>query len=173
LPGRETTHVTATAALLSRPLHLPHIRPGKPCPLSPPAPHPVRVTVPHARGSGPLYPYIAGGVLLVSPIRGTTLEGAVPMRFFFQKVVWFAPPAFNGVAIVRGGQLDGHHRLFLLRGDHPRLRAVDRLNTDQAGAAAGGWRNWGGYTVVGVPGCYAYQVDGDSFSRIIVFRAVR
>jgi hypothetical protein len=32
-----------------------------------------------------------------------------------------------------------------------------------------GWRNMPSYTRVRAPGCYGYQIDGTSFSRVIVF----
>ena len=34
------------------------------------------------------------------------------------------------------------------------------------------WRSFPSYTRLKAPGCYAYQVDGDGFRTIIVFRAV-
>ena len=37
---------------------------------------------------------------------------------------------------------------------------------------AGGGRAWITYTRVQAGGCYAYQVDGTSFSEVVVFRAV-
>ena len=35
-----------------------------------------------------------------------------------------------------------------------------------------GWASWVTSTRVREPGCYAYQVDGTSFSEVIVFEAV-
>jgi hypothetical protein len=34
------------------------------------------------------------------------------------------------------------------------------------------WRSAGTYTRVRAAGCYAYQIDGTTFSRVVVFRAV-
>ena len=36
---------------------------------------------------------------------------------------------------------------------------------------AGGGRAWLSFTRVRAGGCYAYQVDGTNFSRVITFRA--
>ena len=36
---------------------------------------------------------------------------------------------------------------------------------------AGGWRFWSGYTRLRSPGCYGLQVDGTTFSEIIIFSA--
>jgi hypothetical protein len=34
-----------------------------------------------------------------------------------------------------------------------------------------GWREWPSYIYVPAPGCFGYQVDGTSFSEVIVFEA--
>jgi hypothetical protein len=34
------------------------------------------------------------------------------------------------------------------------------------------WANWPSYTRIQTAGCYAYQVDGLTFSEVIVFQAV-
>jgi hypothetical protein len=39
-------------------------------------------------------------------------------------------------------------------------------------SGAGGWRGWGGYARFRAAGCYGIQVDGTSFSEVIVFKAV-
>jgi hypothetical protein len=36
-----------------------------------------------------------------------------------------------------------------------------------------GWRQWPGGTYVHSFGCYAWQIDGTSFSTVIVFKAVK
>jgi hypothetical protein len=47
-----------------------------------------------------------------------------------------------------------------------------QLPPGQAPVGNSGWRNWPSYTKVPAPGCYAYQVDGEGFSYVVVFRAV-
>ena len=33
-----------------------------------------------------------------------------------------------------------------------------------------GWRLWSGYARLRSPGCYGFQVDGTTFSEVIIFR---
>ena len=37
--------------------------------------------------------------------------------------------------------------------------------------SADAWRQFPSFTRLKAPGCYAYQVDGDGFQTVIVFRA--
>ena len=39
------------------------------------------------------------------------------------------------------------------------------------GLNPGGWRLWPGYARLRRPGCYGLQVDGTTFSEVIIFRA--
>jgi hypothetical protein len=39
------------------------------------------------------------------------------------------------------------------------------------GLNPGGWRLWSGYARLRSPGCYGLQVDGSTFSEVIIFRA--
>lgn len=71
--------------------------------------------------------------------------------------------------LIRGRQLDGSHDARFGSGLDPsremRLRSV-------GGSAPGGWQNRPSYTRLQAPGCYAWQVDGATFSLVIVFKAV-
>ena len=95
-------------------------------------------------------------------------------------MLWVIDPAYRGLVLMRGGQLDGPHALGFNGG-------VDQLGTDatepppifalrlvapEPGTAAGQWANWPSQTRLQAPGCYAYQVDGSGFSSVIVFQAV-
>jgi hypothetical protein len=40
------------------------------------------------------------------------------------------------------------------------------------GRSPSGWQHRPSFTRVRAPGCYAWQVDGTTFSRMVVFRAV-
>ena len=42
---------------------------------------------------------------------------------------------------------------------------------DDSDDEARGWRDTASYTRFRGPGCYGYQIDGTTFSRVIVFSA--
>jgi hypothetical protein len=148
--------------LQSRPLKLPTLTPGASCPRSP-----ARQVSPDfglALGSGPVYPVGLGADASVS--YNTALsEGG----WYFIKVLWVGDPAYNGPILVRGHQIDGGAELRFENGADP--PAELRLDPAAGGWTASGWYNWPSYTRLRAPGCYAYQVDGLSFSTVIVFSA--
>jgi hypothetical protein len=154
--------------LVRRPLHIPTIVAGAPCPSSeqngtlgdhgnrdaPAAP---------AFGPGPAYPTLQsdGGraVLHYSAWRGFEGWGGT-------KVLWTVP-RYVGPYIVRGRQLDGSNQLKFDWGPswtdklHDALRLTGSLSVLNPAA-----------TFVQAPGCYAYQVDGRGFSYLIIFAAL-
>ena len=93
-------------------------------------------------------------------------------------MLWVIAPTYHGFVLVRGGQIDGPHTLGFNGGvDQPGSAVVPppipalRLVAPEP-EAAGQWANWPSQTRLQAPGCYAYQVDGSSFSAVIVFQAV-
>jgi len=74
-----------------------------------------------------------------------------------------------GRLLIRGAQLDGPNALrFGL--DH--VPAKEMRLTSVGGSSPGGWQKQGlNDAAPRPPGCYAWQVDGTTFSRIIVFKA--
>ncbi|MEJ7790439.1 MAG: hypothetical protein WKF65_00500 [Gaiellaceae bacterium] len=48
-----------------------------------------------------------------------------------------------------------------------------RLRFSAGDLGEGSWLNKGTYTRVRAPGCYAWQIDGRDFTRVITFRAIR
>ncbi len=83
-------------------------------------------------------------------------------------MLWIGRPSYRGPVLIRGRQLDGSHRLRFENGLTPatemRLRSVGR-------SSPGCWQNRPSYTRLRAPGCYAWQVDGTTFNRVIVFGA--
>jgi hypothetical protein len=85
-------------------------------------------------------------------------------------VLWVIAPDYEGPVLIRGHQLDGPHELRFDGGVddvtlHPELRLI-------AGPENGAhWSTWPTNTRIEAPGCYAYQVDGPTFSYSIVFLA--
>lgn len=103
---------------------------------------------------GPIYPDLGDRVIAAGTLA---------------KVLWFARPSYQGPILIRGRQIDGSGVVTFGTGsDTLRLASA---GTDTSSSA--GWRSWPSYTFVAMPGCYAYQVDGDTFSETIVFRATQ
>jgi len=164
-------------AALRRPLHLPALAHGR-CPV-----HRARVVAPHtgpALGPGPIYPVIgvpAGrpGVLSFAdpPPRGSLLAGS---GFGGQKVLWIGAPRYRGPVLIRGGQLGGDGVVMFSTGTtmlFPELQFAPQSQYSHAGLPTRGWRGWPTGTDLRAPGCYAWQVDGNTFSYTVVFKAVR
>jgi hypothetical protein len=139
---------------LERPLRLRPLRPGDRCPvsrLSRAAPG-VGATL----GTGPAYPVLSGALaddLLVGGLRG-------------HKTLWAVAPGYRGALLIRGRRLDGRGVLRFWPGRTPRLwwRGLWQEQRPR-------WRYGASTTLVPGPGCYAFQVEGTTFSRRIVFEA--
>ena len=148
------------AALARRPLALPTMSASGACPVAP-----AKVISPDfgpALGDGPVYAVGFGSESSAS-LTGLLQEGG----WYYIKVLWVAHPTYRGPVLVRGGRMDAPGELRFEHGQDP-PRAL-RLHTDSAPSLASGWRNWPTYTRVRSPGCYAYQVDGPTFTDVIVF----
>jgi hypothetical protein len=148
-------------ALRQRPLRLPALAAGAPCPIN----HAHQVTTLYGPGigDGPGYAAMDGdGILTYAPpatFASTEWGG--------DKVLWYFPPAVRGPVLIRGHQLDGPNELRFDRGALPPAE----LTFTAAGYDPGGWSGQPSYTRVRAAGCYAYQVDGAGFTEIIVFEA--
>jgi hypothetical protein len=77
-----------------------------------------------------------------------------------QKVLWFLLPRNGDRVLVRGRQLDGRHEVRFGLGRMPRteLRIAHPLDHPST-------------TRLRTGGCYGYQIDGPTYSRVIVFQA--
>jgi hypothetical protein len=173
-PASPDEHVWAQ--LERRPVTVPRLAAGSPCPITPyQAVPPPPNTGPDSldftgRGEGPVYLEVGG-------VSGT-LRYAPPS--FWHSSEWggnanFAEHApINTYVLIRGHQLDGPYQLRIGEGDFPPLEV--RLDPTPW-AEPTGWTSLGVYPRVRAPGCYAFQidglnqVDGTSFSYLIVFQA--
>jgi hypothetical protein len=88
-------------------------------------------------------------------------------------VLWVAAPDYDGPILIRGGRVNGQGGVgFNMNGGGPPLAELQMPpGSEPTRINRGGYRAWPSYTRVRRPGCYAYQVDGTSFSYAIVFRA--
>jgi hypothetical protein len=153
-------------AKLRRPLHIPYLAAGTRCPVT----HASSISPDFgaAQGSGPVYPITDGRVSFIYPVK----PGQVwyPSAWGGQKVLWVGSPAYKGPVLIRGRQLDGAHELGFGDQHVPALE----LRLTRSGAATQTWkgRQWPSFTRLRAPGCYAWQVDGTTFSTVIVFKAI-
>jgi hypothetical protein len=134
---------------LRRPLQLP-ADDGGPCPVT-------------LRANGPVFPS-TGTEVGMSGFIGSSWPGV--------RVTWVAGAAYQGPILIRGAQIGGTGAVGFGEGHTP----YDELQLLDSGQGArpvvDGGRAWLAYTRVPSSGCYGYQVDGTSFSEVLVFRAV-
>jgi hypothetical protein len=168
VPARGYSWLCAGAALdrtcrghvprrLRRPLHLPTLAAGTSCPRSG-ARH-VSPSFGIALGPGPAYPVpFRDGILQLG-------DGRVEGGWMYVKVLWVTAPRYAGPFLVRGRRIDGTSWLGFESGPHP----LQELQFPPRPRGYRGWRSTATYTRVREPGCYAYQVDGTTFSRVLVF----
>jgi hypothetical protein len=147
---------------IRRPLHIPTIAYGAKCPVAR-APRGVNFAaygIGRGIGPGPAYPVgWANGTIPIVWQRNdvdATVWGV-------QKVLWFVHPSYTGPVLIRGEQIDGPYKVRFERGRIP--PAELRLPA--------GTRDRPSYVRIRKPGCYAFQIDGLTFSRTIVFAATR
>ena len=154
---------------LHRPLHIPRIASGAPCPTSKLDPRGDLSRFPGlvgtAWGRGPAYPGGLGNdkpvlIYVYPPLPTSEWAGS---KWSGQKVNWIVNPSFRGRILIRGRQLDGPNELRFDDGLVP-----SREKRAVSGGLVVGWPS---YTRVRAEGCYGYQIDGKSFSRVIVFQA--
>jgi hypothetical protein len=146
-------------ARLRRPLRIPVLAPGSTCPRS--SARRVSKDFGIALGPGPVYPV---------PFPDGTFHyggGRTEGGWIYAKVLWIGGPRYRGPILIRGRQLDGTNWLGFEYGARP----FADLQIPPVPAGFRGWRHTASYTRFRGPGCYAYQIDGTTFSRVIVFSA--
>lgn len=144
----------ALPTALVRPLRLPRLAAGQACPRTPAA-------LIESADLGQLGLAGSGAVGLADP--GTVSAGA-PWNEV--GTTWLSLPTYKGPWLVRGAQLDGTGPVAF--GNPPELTAdlvvppIPTMNSE------GGYRTVPSGAWVQAPGCYAFQVDGLAFSKLIV-----
>ena len=153
------------SALVKRPLSIPVTEPSAACPVS--RGKKVDPQFGQAFGEGPVYPVLgAQGVAEIS-LSGSTLDKG----FYLVKTLWVAPPDFYGPVLIRGGQLDGRGEVrFGPIGMEPQSSLELGTGDGLPVATRPAWIDWPRSTRVRGPGCYAFQIDGVTFSKSVVFR---
>ena len=159
-------------AALRRPLHLPRLAAGAPCPVSRVdarvAWRGINIFGGQGIGRGPVYPGLGAHSGLLWATRDQQYGGP----WFGDKVFWYIQPDYRGPVMIRGRRVDGSGMVRFNAG---------RLPASELHIAAGESVSWHGQPAgsrgvasavrVLAPGCYAFQIDGTSFSRVVVFTA--
>ncbi|MEO6892386.1 MAG: hypothetical protein ABI456_21960 [Ktedonobacteraceae bacterium] len=186
-PPDVSVHMTVTptafywGALQQRPLHPPSLRRGTACP-SMHGKQAIPGFSDFLAGNEPVYADFFGGytsdrkqgVLIYADAQ--SFEGGVTNGWGGQKVLWFIDPAYHGPVLIRGERLDGPGQVRFDSEDGPDAPAVHTLLTALrliGGGPASPWPNRSSYVRLQMPGCYAIQVDGLTFSKIFVFKALK
>jgi hypothetical protein len=154
-------------ASLDRPLKFPTVGAGQACPVtrSPEVALQDSLFIP-SPGPGPVYPdgYVGPqGDAYLEP--GGSADGWASF-----KTLWFSEPSYQGPWVIRGKQLDGPSPVIF--GEQPTVSELVVPAGPTVNETNDGYREAPGGTYVRGPGCYAWQVDGLSFSYVIVFRVV-
>lgn len=161
--------------LRARPLRLPTIAPGAACPGS--LGRVVQSGFGMASGDGPAYIVglgTDGAVQATGP--GPIPNGRGIATWGAEFVMFIIAPSYRGAVLARGRQVDGQHAL-LFNGGLDQIAGFDQSTTTLlsqlrlSGAPAYGepWPNFPAYLRIQAPGCYAIQLDGDTFSEVVVF----
>ena len=130
----------------AQPLKLPNLQPGSTCPVSAQqdfASQPGSKLPGYGYGPGPVF--LSGQTQWFSGVYALILVS----------------PSYSGKVVVRGRQIGGTNGM-------PFRGQQGDGNITIAPGSPGQWRQ-SSAVVSGEPGCYGLQVDGDTFSEIIVF----
>jgi hypothetical protein len=156
--------------LLARPLALPTIAAGAPCPTSP-----ITMITPGSGSgfTGSVRVQVAGATYLSqgAHVSLAGLSRTSGGRYAI-KDIWIVDGSYEGPVLIRGGQVNGEGPIELAW--NPTTPMQDALLIDpgspslQVGSTTGS-RTVPTETYVRGPGCYAYQLDGVGFTRFIVF----
>jgi len=155
-------------AALHRPLHFPALRPGQHCPATPG--HTVNTGQfgGIGLGTGPVRVLIANPGHLRQGTADLFRHTSAP-PWLALKTLWYSMPAYQGPFVIRAKRLNGPGPVAMGEGPVIAPLVVPPGPTLNSGD---GYRQAPGGLWVRAAGCYAWQVDGLTFSEIIVVHAV-
>jgi len=153
---------------LRRTLHLPKVATGAACPVSRVDPRVrwkrINIFGGSGIGRGPVYPGLPGAFLWA------TRDQQYGGPWYGEKVFWYVLPSYSGPVLIRGHRLDGPQ---MMRFNGGKLPAPDlRIEAGETVSWQGqppGSRGVPSGVRVLRPGCYGVQIDGTTFSRVVVF----
>jgi hypothetical protein len=148
-----------------RPLNLPTVAPGQPCPVS--RRHQIARNV-SGVGRGPIYftHVIPWAVLFPAP--ENSIAAGTGWAIDKTPLVWKKP--FRGPFLIRGARIDGQGQLGFSGPAGRRPFAAMQFARGRSGLEFAGLHGWGVAVWMTTPGCYAFQIDTRISSRVIVFR---
>jgi hypothetical protein len=163
-------HVAAPpgAAELRRPLHLPKLKRGARCPLSPSRLWPPD-TGQRLNGRGPAF---LVGVGHADPATINMIFSYPDEKGWYgQKTPWAIRRDYEGPMLVRAARIDRRGKVRFAYGYGQHLPELYwEAGADQGLPPDPSYRFLASETLVRSRGCYAFQVDGTSFSSVIVMR---
>jgi hypothetical protein len=157
--------------VLDRPLHFPSLRSGEACPPSSGRPmgNPIGAGV--AVGTGPVRAILATSGDVRIGDADLDMNGVPGWRMI--KTLWIVQPSYQGPVVIRAERLDGSSPVVLGgSGALPSRAAPIVIPPGPTVNGADGWRTAPSGTWAKSAGCYAWQVDGLTFSDVIVIRAL-
>lgn len=156
---------------LRRPLHLPRLAPGARCPVSRVDRRvdweQINIYGRSGIGRGPVYPGLGAWGGRLTATSDTQYGGP----WAGGKVFWYVKPSYRGRVLIRGRRLDDRQRLGFNGAALPNreLRIEPGTTVSWQGQPPGS-RGVPSSVRVRSPGCYGVQIDGTTFSRLVVFR---
>jgi len=155
------THLNDDWRSLHRPLILPHLKAGARCPVADSA----EVVGGQAlNGREPVFLLGVGG----APAGVIYLGYPDAKGWRGQKTPWLVPMTYDGPVLVRGARVERTGPLRFGKGGEHRNEL--RFSSGENDGTAAGHRFLASASYFRTTGCYAFQVDGTSFSRVIVMR---
>jgi hypothetical protein len=148
-----------------RPLKLPTIAQGQQCPVS----HRRAITK-HVRGvgRGPIYFTHVIPWLVLFPAPENSVAAGTGWAIDKTPFVW--KRSFRGPFLIRGARIEGQGELGFSGPSGRRPFAAMQFARGRSGLEFSRLRGWGVGVWMTTPGCYAFQIDTRSSSRVIVFR---
>jgi len=152
---------------LNRPLRLPRVARGESCPTS--AGSAIDTAHFHGTtlGSGAVRPLIA----MTGDLRHGVTNAAhqtLPRGWLAFKTLWFSAPKYRGPYAIRAERLDGAGSIEF--GGQPKLGPLVVPPGPTPNSFDDGYRTVPGQTWVRTAGCYGWQIDGLTFSTVMVVK---
>jgi hypothetical protein len=150
-------------------LQVPTLPPGAACPVSPQqVAHNLSAEFGSGQAVGTVPIYVLMGEMQGGALRYSQSYSQSHYKdgWAYSKVLWMAKPEVSGRVLIRGRQIDGPNAIGFGMGDDPEFALQWAVGSQS------GWASLPSETRIRAPGCYAYQVDSQKGSEVIVFQVV-
>ncbi len=148
-----------------RPLKLPAVAEGQPCPVS--RRHPISKNLTGV-GAGPVYFTHAVPWRVPFPAPEYSIAAGTGWSIDKTPLVW--KKTFRGPFLIRGARVDGQGQLGFSGPAGRRPFAAMQFAAGGSGLEVAGLHGWPVGVWMATPGCYAFQIDSRTSSRVMVFR---